>query len=192
MNTLTYIILYIVICAVIALLVPSARNKWRNHYRWYYPVEPKDSSNYLPPRWQRLSKAYIIFIAFTLLLFILTPILTLDLMIKDKKRKKKRNEYTENTDTNLYFRYMSGSGFMNCCDCGYSESITSSWHSFDDFGAPSDGVAGYQCQSCGKFYSLGYKDDRQCDCGGELEDEKPVFCPKCKSKNVKYVCRCIT
>ena len=47
---------------------------------------------------------------------------------------------------------------------------------------------GYQCQSCGKF-SDGSElpPESPCaSCGGELSHKKPLFCPKCKNRALKY------
>ena len=92
-------------------------------------------------------------------------------------------------DFDLYFKEMAGGGTIHCCDCGYSEDIISSVHGFDNSDVDTFG-SGYQCQSCGKFYDLNFdesrKDNKRCECGGKLEDDKPIFCPKCKSKNMVY------
>lgn len=202
MNTLAYIIVYLAICAMMALFVPVAKNKWKEYFSKYYPLEIDNSKNYRLPRWIRLGISYIVLVIFTLLLFILTPFLTLDLIIRNRNRKKKRSEYTENVDTNLYFRYMGGAGTVYCCDCRFSEDIISHLHGVevDDSGFEIETFSsGYQCQSCGKFHTLDSSEikkveesSKQCDCGGKLEREKPVFCPKCKSRNMKYDMEYIT
>ena len=95
----------------------------------------------------------------------------------------------------LFFEELRGVGTIYCYDCGYSEEITTSRHRFykDDLTKVwcEEGV---QCQSCGKFHLLthGGKEESiksHCDCGRKLESDIPVFCPKCKSKNVKYKCK---
>ena len=103
-----------------------------------------------------------------------------------------KNEDTD-TETNLYFWEMGGAGNIRCCNCGYSEEITSFVHGFES-GRPA-GVEGLQCQSCGKFHSLNFEEkrsNRKCNCGGKLERDKSIFCPQCKSKNVKYNMSIIT
>jgi len=92
-------------------------------------------------------------------------------------------------DFDLYFKDMAGGGTIYCRDCGYSEKIVSDVHGFQ--GSPVDTFrSGYQCQSCGKFYDLNFdeeqNDNKRCVCGGILEDDKPIFCPKCKSKDMIY------
>ena len=91
----------------------------------------------------------------------------------------------------LLYSKMSGAGTISCCDCGYKEDITSflHWLYNSDSGIYDECSTGYQCQTCGKFHALSRKEERnnrQCDCGGNLEREKPIFCPHCKSKNIKY------
>jgi len=90
---------------------------------------------------------------------------------------------------------MSGGGIIRCCDCGHSEGVVSYAYSFDDEGEPCNGIAGNQCQTCGRFYTLSLEEERnnkRCECGGVLERDKPLFCPRCKSKNVKYEGQWIT
>lgn len=96
----------------------------------------------------------------------------------------------------LYFSRMGGIGSIECLDCRYSKGVVSSFHGFDDEGSPADMVIGVQCQSCGKFESLENWWSRNpptlCKCGGTLERDKPLFCPKCKSKRLRYHMTLIT
>ena len=122
------------------------------------------------------------------------------------------NQSEENTVKNLYFKgLIGGGGEIRCIDCGYSEGIAAGYHGvkknpmydenlveeLDDFLCSNNEeyietyYLGYQCQTCGKFYAL-EKNDRLCECGGVLERDKPIFCPRCKSKNVKYQGQWIT
>jgi len=268
MNTFTYLIIYLVICAAIALLVPIAKNKWSKYlsdfdeaYRdigwgWW-----DDNQSLLSFKIGIVKVLTIIaFVLLTLLFFIFTPILLPLIAILDKKKalSEQGDDYANfiklynqtkpsdiktvdkkayfdslvnlgnqaeqlsdrkvieiekvititnenNTYNNLYFKEMSGGGIIRCIDCGYSEGIAAGYHGvkknpmydenideeLDDFLCSNNEeyietyFLGYQCQSCGKFYAL-EENDRLCDCGGVLERDKPIFCPKCKSKHVKY------
>ena len=79
----------------------------------------------------------------------------------------------------LYFRDV-GSGAIDCLTCGQKE------ENFEP------NCSYYQCQSCGKIQDLrGEKRYYiECDCGGLLMRDKPIFCSTCKSKNVKYEYEC--
>jgi len=77
----------------------------------------------------------------------------------------------------LFFKTIHGDGTIKCCDCGHSEDITSECY-----------FHGLQCQSCGKFYDLRERYTIKCECGRLLDRDKPLFCPKCKSKNMKFEC----
>lgn len=84
---------------------------------------------------------------------------------------------------------MSGAGIISCYDCNYSENIISFFHNFNLHGEISDTHTSLQCQSCGKFHTIkDWNSNKQilCDCKGILEREKPLFCPKCRSKSMKY------
>jgi len=109
---------------------------------------------------------------------------------------KNGNPIFEKEDNQLYHQYMGGAGTIICCDCGYKKDIVSFLHSFDNDGNPCDGRWGYQCQSCGKFYTLNDMQVREkslvCSCGGELSRDKALFCPQCKSKYMMYDMKYIT
>lgn len=154
----------------------------------------------------------ISYVIVTPLGFILTPIIQLIPFITkhyekrrtlqdDKKYKKQDDKKCKRINLFLYFRNMFGAGMIHCLSCGHQEWITSFTHGFNEKGGICDGIDGYQCQSCGKFHALDFEKQIEkkqqniksfCNCGGELENNKPLFCPQCKSKNVKYVCRMIT
>jgi len=98
----------------------------------------------------------------------------------------------------------------------FTEEIISFIHGRIKLTGQSWGESGAQCQSCGKFTSIEHiggersysrrkgwgkiikKEKRTyrqliyCTCGGKLEREKPLFCPKCKSTNVEYSMRYCT
>ena len=101
-------------------------------------------------------------------------------------------------DGKLYFHKMGGVGEIHCKICNYSEDIISFTHGY---GRPPDSrrchSGGYQCEDCGKFNTIngfeGEKDIvKNCDCGGKLHNDKPLFCPSCKSQSVGYSLRYLT
>ena len=98
-----------------------------------------------------------------------------------------KSQANEPIDKNLYYLNMGGAGIIKCNVCDFNEKITSFLHSF---GENSWNSTGFQCQSCGKFHSIpNYglnKKDVKCECGGDLDNEKPIFCPKWKTNNVSY------
>ena len=88
-------------------------------------------------------------------------------------------------DPRLYYWRIGGAGIIRCQECDFEQSIISFLH-----GANNWNKTGYQCQNCGKFQEI--ENDlhgstvKKCDCGGGLDREKPIFCPKCKTTNVYY------
>lgn len=91
----------------------------------------------------------------------------------------------------LYLDKIEGIGNIICKDCDHTETITGFIHGFDSRSKKRTGEIGYQCRDCGKLYSIdSYQGDKpiklNCDCGGKLQREEPLFCPKCKSTNVLY------
>ena len=80
-------------------------------------------------------------------------------------------------DDRLTFSKMGSIGELRCLNCFETEMVSAHTR-FNE---------GYQCQSCGKFHSIGRSSNLpNCDCGGELKRDKPVFCSKCKSYSVKF------
>lgn len=97
----------------------------------------------------------------------------------------------ELNDSRLYYWKMGGAGTIMCKDCDFKQDIVSFLHGVDDWNR-----TGYQCQQCGKFLEIKNKLHlsvvKKCDCGGDLNRKKPIFCPKCKTNNVTYDIRYIT
>lgn len=95
-------------------------------------------------------------------------------------------------ENKLIFSKMGGVGNLNCLDCHHIESILTFMHGFDPELGVRCATYGFQCQSCGKFHKVshnerdGFKTIHDCECGGKIENEKAVFCPKCKSENVEF------
>jgi len=113
MNTSTYIIIYLVICASIALLVPIAKNRWEKYLkdfnRAYSDIEKYDyldNQPLLPLRNILLKTVVIITIIWlTLLFFIFTPFILPFLIYYDKKEKDSTYSY-------------SGTYTYECQSCG--------------------------------------------------------------------------
>jgi hypothetical protein len=104
-----------------------------------------------------------------------------------KEREEKKKAVIDNRSF-LYFKNTFGGGIIRCPGCGYEEEINGSTHGFGD---PVEFFDGYQCQICGKFHTVTICGNEniilyKCDCGGELSRDKPIFCPKCKARDVSY------
>lgn len=90
-------------------------------------------------------------------------------------------------DDRLYF-ISSGAGIIRCLECDFEQEIVSFLHGVNRCST------GYQCQKCGKFHAveneINHSSRRRCECGGKLNRDKPLFCPKCRSNHVTYeVCK---
>lgn len=107
-------------------------------------------------------------------------------MSKDRKAVKKLSK-------GLFFQQMGGAGHIACNNCGYHQSLVSFIHSFP---MESWNEAGFQCQECVKFHKienyLQCKNSIKCDCGGILSRDEVLFCPECRSNNLKYLMEYIT
>jgi hypothetical protein len=194
-----YILIYLSICALITIFVPAVRNQWKEFVvksipQCYKDIDWNIDLNSLQKAIKKIMISLLLGIC--VCLFFVGTVVFLPFLIKnDKKRVSSAKATTKDFDTNLYFSHMGGAGTIHCLECSYQEEIISFIHGFDEKGHPAYGTKGLQCQSCGKFYSLNFDEQiekrRQniksyCACGGILEDDKPIFCPQCNSRNVKY------
>jgi len=113
--------------------------------------------------------------------------------------KNKKNEYSQKKG-NLTFCNIHGAGSITCTDCGMQTEVTVFMH------GPYSCEIGRQCQSCGTFFTEHNESkiyhtfgpqtkNTVCpQCGtinfrnGELykRQDTPLFCPKCKSRNLQY------
>ena len=115
------------------------------------------------------------------------------------KRKKDNNKY-------LFWNHISGFGELACLDCGKKMWVYDFLHGVEDM------IIGTQCQKCGTYFGTrikfsNFKDENEKDkdlvctkCGHLCikhdrickENTKPLFCPDCKSYNLKYTMDFIT
>jgi len=110
------------------------------------------------------------------------------------RQASEKDTITENNDY-TFKNIGSGAGKFYCLNCDYDENIVSFIHGFNEEDCK-DSETGYQCQSCGKFHALTQCKINQklltCECGGNLERNKSLFCPRCKSKNITFETKYIT
>jgi hypothetical protein len=97
-------------------------------------------------------------------------------------------KFTLHEENTITFDTMGGAGKVRCLACGYNEDIISFVHGADE------STTGVQCQFCGKFHALRNPGNKiiVCECGGKLRRDIPLFCPQCKSLNMRYAASYIT
>lgn len=143
----------------------------------------------------KLRKALFI-ISIVLFGILLYPIFYYSYFFQNGKKRSnfRTKEYEKGK---LYFTKIPGKGNIICKDCDHKESITGFMHGLDVNVKKRTSERGQQCQTCGKlFVTFSYEDEnlhlKNCDCGGNLQRELPLFCPKCKSNNLMYNLKYIT
>lgn len=141
-----------------------------------------------------ISKIKIVWAEFVLRIFIFLfyPVLYLIIFIDFVRPKPIEIETKDKVRDNLlYYWKMGGAGVINCNVCGFNQEIVSFLHGIESWNN-----TGFQCQNCGKFHQIesdmSNSKGQKCECGGTLEREKPIFCPKCKTTNVSYDLKYIT
>jgi len=112
--------------------------------------------------------------------------------IKTKREFLQRFENAK--DKHLYLESSTssdvvGKGRIICNECNYQEEIVVSEQGRDlNIGVIF--TLGFQCQKCGRFQAIitlfNILTRSRCGCGGTLSRTKKVFCPNCKSYNIKY------
>ena len=111
-----------------------------------------------------------------------------------------KTKHTKEKMKHLYWDHISGFGELECLDCGKKMWIYAFLHGTEDM------IIGTQCQNCGTYFGTrikysNSKDDKEKDkdlvctkCGHLCikhdsifkENTEPLFCPDCKSHNLKY------
>ena len=131
-------------------------------------------------------------VAFVIIMSVVCIALWPVLVVSEIKGKSVIGETLKGWDGDLTFTFsdIGGAGRIVCGDCGYSVKIVSFLHGAGNC------TTGYQCQSCGRFVqvndSLLDTVENGCQCGGTLSRQKKLFCPKCRTKNVRYLMEYIT
>jgi hypothetical protein len=125
------------------------------------------------------------------------PVALVSVLRSQAREAEEQKKWAQRIAAGLEFSRMGGAGEIDCHDCGFHEEITSFLH-----GYAADGErccdTGQQCLSCGKFQTVHGEGDparysvTQCQCGGQLSRDHVLFCPQCKSKNLRYRMQMIT
>ena len=137
-----------------------------------------------------------IFRAFITAAFILLwPFFIFGILKAQRKAREEHEAFEDKRSQGLWFHYLGGYGSITCNDCMHNESITSFTHGRDS------STAGFQCQECGNFAAIRsggpgkakkYQSSLICECGGQFNRDKVLFCPECQSKNLSYDMEFIT
>jgi len=140
-------------------------------------------------------KLWIFRVTITAGFVLLWPVFIFGIMKAQKKAREETEAFEDERAQGLWFHYLGGYGSITCKDCMHNESITSFTHGRDS------STAGFQCQACGKFAAIrsggpgkatDYQSSLICECGGQFNREKVLFCPECQSKNLSYDMEFIT
>jgi hypothetical protein len=140
-----------------------------------------------PPEWTVAMFRLLI----TLGLVLLWPIALVSLWQEKRARDAWVRGYEARLAQGLEYSRMGGAGEIHCHDCGFRQEITSFTHGFT-MGPAASADEGRQCLQCGRFTTVHRKGNPPvtpvppCECGGELSRDHFLFCPKCRSRKLKY------
>lgn len=204
----TWILIYLGMGFLMNLAGPLAlqiRTEMKDLRRQTIPVSEVKS------RRRKLLFTEIIFRALVLLLFPFAYMLFVIDIFREKRENSLKNqkhpkvtaeiqklmaqkkwEIIENRSF-IYYRDTHGEGTIKCHGCGFREEIVGFTGGTNESKHLS---RGYQCQKCGKFHSVKFLGSRmitpflKCSCGGELSNVNPLFCPRCMTRDVCFVCEC--
>jgi len=146
---------------------------------------------YPVPLWKKILYEII----WRLLIILFYPLLYLIICIDyfQIKNQKKAPVELYKDDNLLYFDKMGGWGVVYCNNCNYNQEIISFQHGT---GPNSWNNSGFQCQKCGKFHEIecdmSNSNGKLCECGGILSNKLYLFCPICKTANIRYMMRYIS
>ena len=84
----------------------------------------------------------------------------------------------------MTFLSLANEGQVSCSDCGFRTKLIVPVRDDSEF------ITNYQCRDCGEIQqrknALAMMLSNACDCGGVLLRDAPLFCPECKSAELKY------
>ena len=195
---MTPIIVSSYFCIGIALVFfgPLAKRIKREYY--LFDINYIDlATQQLAAPWKKIS----ILILMSISIILLWPIFIIDHWWLERQEKIDKVSNASNLppynaasdeacrkDPRLYFFKMGGVGVLKCQSCGLMQEVISHVHNHAIELENSWSCKGCQCMDCGKYTTLSSDEsrDKVCECGGELSREKPVFCSRCKSYELKY------
>jgi hypothetical protein len=125
------------------------------------------------------------------------PVALISVLREQAREAEEQNKWAQRVAAGLEYLRMGGAGEIDCRDCGFHQEITSFMHGYAADGEPCCD-AGRQCLSCGKFQTVHGEGDparysvTRCQCGGQLSRDHVLFCPECRSKNLRYRMRAMT
>lgn len=96
-------------------------------------------------------------------------------------------ECSDLQDSLLYFSFVGGAGRLVCKQCGHSEKLVGFLHGFGNDWSRT----GLQCQNCGRLVTREHANGRdsyenRCGCPEDPTRDNPLFCPNCRSTDVRY------
>jgi len=148
------------------------------------------------PAW----KVALFVVIMTLAMVFFWPFLLSHLWQEKRERNTSIQAYEARVAQGLEFsRRMGGAGEILWREGDFRQEIISFIHGVKDGpdgpdGPIDAGTEGRQCLTCGMFQSVDWPADRivECKCGGKLSRDHFLFCPKCRSRKLKYVMSYIT
>lgn len=127
----------------------------------------------------------------------LWPIFLYSVLRENAETAKEQRDWERRVASGLEFSRLGGAGAIHCRTCGFEQDVTSFTHGYTEDGERCCDQ-GCQCLSCGKIVSVhGVGEPARfavvgCECGGELSRDHLLFCPKCRSKDLRYDMHYIT
>lgn len=93
----------------------------------------------------------------------------------------------------IFFKDHYGLIHISCRLCDFEETILCKYSGFNKEKNNTIIQLGFQCKLCGKYTRRIYYpgktviDNFNCDCGGLLERNEPMFCTKCQSLHLNFI-----
>ena len=132
----------------------------------------------------------------TVVAIVIWPVALWSVMKSNAEERRELEQWQQTKRLGLEYTGMGGAGTIRCNDCGFHQGIVSFLHGETESGNFS-AETGVQCLSCGRFTSRKNPNDSDsnrhtCECGGILSRDHILFCPNCRSNNMRYDLEMIT
>lgn len=135
---------------------------------------------------------FVLYLVLVFLMFILLyPVQLIELCIKIKKKSLESiQEKSFPYKGGLTYNDMLGvGGHIFCNHCSYLIYINICILGFKPIHKRKEIKTSYHCPNCGEFKNMKWHLNMEiprCHCGGKLNKEHVLFCPKCRSKDISY------
>ncbi len=186
--------IYLIVGLCLVVVGPAARSLSDQVSR----IRGSDLANALTSREKVPDGKLLAFrLTLSIVFALLWPLILVSVLREKTKADTERRAWKLRVESGIEFSRMGGAGAIHCSACGFEQDLVSFTHGYTDDGERCCHQS-CQCLSCGKFIAVhgigepAHFTVTSCECGGEFSRDHVLFCPKCRSRDLRYDMHFIT